>query len=832
MSTNSSSSSSSSSTISATIHPAVTVNNIKNYIPIVLGMEDAHYTSWVELFKIHCRAYQVIDHIISPPSESSVKPGVDWDRLDAIVLQWIYGTISSDLLLTIITPNSTAAQAWQALEHLFIDSKPSRALYLENKFSNTKLDSFPSISAYCQALKMIADQLANVDAPVSNQRLVLQLIGGLNAQYEGIATVLQQTKPLPDFYTARSQLILEETRKQHQSTSTALLSTNPKPLEPLPPPQTQSQPAYDKHQQRQWGSGHIDNSNRGRVGRGRGRGRGRSRGRGHYGQFRPFSQSQQPPWANSQQWSWSSPTWNTPPCPYPTAPATRPPSRSPGILGAAPSQAYASSDNAYMPTNIEQALHTMTLNPDQSWYLDTGATNHMSNTTGKLSSYVNNSIMNHIVVGNGFKIPILGTGSTTLKPPFPPLQLNNILLAPHLIKNLLSVRRLTTDNMISIEFDPFGFLVKDYQTRIPILRCNSTGDLYPLSLPAAQFTTPTTFAALSQDLWHRRLGHPGSSLLRVLNKEHSISVAKVFDKRLCQSCVFGKHTRLPFYDSLSTTSLPFDILHSDLWTSPILSSGGHRYYILFLDDFTNFLWTYPLSNKSNVFQIFLNFHKMIKTQFERDIKTFQCDNGTEYNNTSFHSFCAQNGMLFRFSCPHTSSQNGKAERKIRSINNIIRTLLTQSSVPPTFWHHALQMATYLLNILPSKIKGHQTPTYLLYHKRPTYTHLRTFGCLCYPLISSNTINKLHNRSSPCVFLGYPSNHRGYKCYDLSSHKLFISRHVLFDEQAYILIFGPPFHHRCHPLGRAISNPPHPTQPHLSPLLTLPKSPSSNHPLNP
>jgi hypothetical protein len=40
--------------------------------------------------------------------------------------------------------------------------------------------------------------------------------------------------------------------------------------------------------------------------------------------------------------------------------------------------------------------------------------------------------------------------------------------------------------------------------------------------------------------------------------------------------------------------MPFDIVHSDLWTSPTLSSGGHRYYILFLDDFTNFLWTFPL----------------------------------------------------------------------------------------------------------------------------------------------------------------------------------------------------------------------------------------------
>jgi hypothetical protein len=188
----------------------------------------------------------------------------------------------------------------------------------------------------------------------------------------------------------------------------------------------------------------------------------------------------------------------------------------------------------------------------------------MSNTTGNISNYFNNGIQNHIVVGNGSQIPIHGTGHTTLQPPYPPLKLTNILHAPKLIKNLLSVRRLTTDNPISIEFDRFGFLVKDYQTRIPILRCDSTGELYPFSLPSARVTPPSTFAALTQDFWHKRLGHPSSSLLRILNKRNFISVKTFSDKHLCQSCVFGKHVKLPFYDSVSVTCLPFDILHSDL----------------------------------------------------------------------------------------------------------------------------------------------------------------------------------------------------------------------------------------------------------------------------
>lgn len=90
--------------------------------------------------------------------------------------------------------------------------------------------------------------------------------------------------------------------------------------------------------------------------------------------------------------------------------------------------------------------------------MDTGATSHMTSEQGTLSSYFNLSNNRGIIVGNGHSIPILGYGHTNLPSPHPPLSLHNVLHAPQLIKNLVSVRKFTTDNSVSVEFDPCGFL--------------------------------------------------------------------------------------------------------------------------------------------------------------------------------------------------------------------------------------------------------------------------------------------------------------------------------------------------------------------------------------
>lgn len=208
---------------SSVTHPALTVPNITNFIKVKLDIEKSQYNTWSELFKIHARAYQVIDHIIPSSADDTRDISLQqtdpklWSRLDAVVLQWIYGTISDDLLNTIIERDTTAEMAWNRLFEIFFDNKHSRALYLEQEFSRVQMEQFPNASSYCQHLKTLSDQLSNVGAPVSNERLVLQLISGLTDAYAAVGSQIRHGETLPPFYKARSMIVLEETAKAQKA---------------------------------------------------------------------------------------------------------------------------------------------------------------------------------------------------------------------------------------------------------------------------------------------------------------------------------------------------------------------------------------------------------------------------------------------------------------------------------------------------------------------------------------------------------------------------------------------------------------------------------------
>lgn len=109
----------------------------------------------------------------------------------------------------------------------------------------------------------------------------------------------------------------------------------------------------------------------------------------------------------------------------------------------------------------------------------------------------------------------------------------------------------------------------------------------------------------------------------------------------------------------------------------------------------------------------------------------------------------------------------------------------QASMPLSFWSHALQTAVYLINRLSTPIlSNNMSPFTALFGDPPNYSKLRIFGCLCYPWLRPYAKNKLEPRSRPCIFLGYSLTQIAYKCFDPSSNRVFISRHVTFDESIF------------------------------------------------
>ncbi|XP_057451801.1 uncharacterized protein LOC130743572 [Lotus japonicus] len=373
-------------------HPALAVTNIKNNIPFKLELDKDHYALWAELFETHAHATQVLHHIIpqvgmEPPTRTDASYA-RWATLDSTVKQWIYSTISFDLLATVMEKGSTAMATWNRIASMFEDNQNSRAVALDQDFISTRMEDFPNVSAYCQRLKHISDQLRNVGAPVSDHRLVLQLVSGLTEPFRGVATLIRQSEPLPPFLKVRSMLILEESglaRMSGPASQTALHTSASRP--PASVDSSQQRPTYRSdqgHSNHRYGSGQNRNY---QGGSGKPRKKGGSRYPGSSGSS-GSSAASPPPWrpppqASWNPWGWAPPPgwapspWGMPPCPYPTSQWSRPMGvpQQPGVLGPRP-QAYTATASP-APTDIAAAMHTMSLTPpDTTWYMDTGASSH------------------------------------------------------------------------------------------------------------------------------------------------------------------------------------------------------------------------------------------------------------------------------------------------------------------------------------------------------------------------------------------------------------------------------------------------------------------------
>jgi histone deacetylase 1/2 len=168
--------------------------------------------------------------------------------------------------------------------------------------------------------------------------------------------------------------------------------------------------------------------------------------------------------------------------------------------------------------------------------------------------------------------------------------------------------------------------------------------------------------------------------------------------------------------------------------------------------------------------------------FNRKIIVVQTDWGGEYQHLNF--FFQHVGISHHVSCPHAHQQNGSAERKHRHIVEMGLSLLAHASMPLKYWDQAFLTATFLINRLPSKVINDSTPLKLLFEQTADYSSLHTFGCACWPNLRLYNTRKLQFRSKRCVFLGYCNQHKGFKCLNIATGRIYISRDVVFDEHVF------------------------------------------------
>ena len=163
---------------------------------------------------------------------------------------------------------------------------------------------------------------------------------------------------------------------------------------------------------------------------------------------------------------------------------------------------------------------------------------------------------------------------------------------------------------------------------------------------------------------------------------------------------------------------------------------------------------------------------------------FGSDGGGEYVNASLKKLFKDYGIFHHISCPYIAKQNGVAERKHRHLVETGMTLLFNAFMPLHYWVDAFSTAVYLIYRLPEKSLHFASPWQLLFSHPPNYLTSRGFGYSCYPWLRPYSSNKLEPPSKRCTFFSYSHNYYSYKCFDVSIGKVFLSWHVVFDEDSF------------------------------------------------
>ncbi|WKA06415.1 hypothetical protein VitviT2T_024314 [Vitis vinifera] len=381
------------------------------------------------------------------------------------------------------------------------------------------------------------------------------------------------------------------------------------------------------------------------------------------------------------------------------------------------------------------------------WFLDSGCRNHMCGNKLWFSD-LDEEFRQSVNLGNNSKMTVLGKGNIRMQVYGVTQVITDVFYILELRNNLLSVGQLQ-EKGVAILIQHGECRVYHPEKGLIMQTSMSTNRMF--ILPARVMPkAPTCFQITLEDnthLWHCRYGHLSFKGLRTLQYKEMVRGLPQLkaSSKVCTDCMVGKQHRdvIP-KRSLWRASQRVQLVHADI-CGPIklVSNSKKRYLISFIDDYSH--------------------------------------RGGEFTSLKFNAFCKTNGISRQLTAAYTPQQNGVAERKNRTIMNMVRSMLSEKQVPKNFWPEAVNWTTHVLNISPTLAVKGVTPEEAWSGVKPNVDYFWVFGCIGHVHVPDNKRKKLDDKSFQCVLLGVSEKSKAYRLYDPVSKKIVVSRDVVFEE---------------------------------------------------
>jgi transposase InsO family protein len=225
------------------------------------------------------------------------------------------------------------------------------------------------------------------------------------------------------------------------------------------------------------------------------------------------------------------------------------------------------------------------------------------------------------------------------------------------------------------------------------------------------------------------------------------------------------------------TSNLLALIHTDV-CGPMSTCirNGDRYFIMFTDDYSRYGYVYLMRHKSKSFEKFKEFKTEVENQLNKSINALRSDHGGEYLSYEFTMYLKKCGIVSQLTPPGTPQWNGISERRNRTLLDMVRSMMSNITLPKMFWEHALETVALTINKVSSK-SVEKTPYELWFGKVPNMSYLKIWGCEVF--IKRPTSDKLGPKADKCFFVGYPKETKRYYFYYQSENKIIVARHGIF-----------------------------------------------------